>query len=117
MAAAATAAAGPCSAADSIARVLTAAHAFDALGLPAEAAEAISAGADVLLLDNMDDDTMADIIRTHAGECLFEASGNLTAARLKRFPEIGVNVASMGGLIHQATWADLSMKFDRGAAG
>jgi hypothetical protein len=40
MAAAATAAAGPCSAADSIARVLTAAHAFDALGLPAEAAEA-----------------------------------------------------------------------------
>lgn len=83
----------------------------------AEAAEAISAGADVLLLDNMDDDTMADIIRTHAGECLFEASGNLTAARLKRFPEIGVNVASMGGLIHQATWADLSMKFDRGAAG
>ena len=79
----------------------------------AEAAEAIGAGADVVLLDNMDDDTMAGIIRTHAGACLFEASGNLTADRLARFPEIGVNVASIGGLIHQATWADLSMKFDR----
>lgn len=82
----------------------------------AEAAEAVEAGADVILLDNMDDETMAGIITVHAGRCLFEASGNLTAERLARFPEIGVNVASMGGLIHQATWSDLSMKFDRAPA-
>lgn len=78
-----------------------------------EAAEAVAAGADVLLLDNMDDETMAGIIRTHRGACLFEASGNLTAERLVGLPGIGIDVASMGGLIHQATWADLSMKFDR----
>jgi nicotinate-nucleotide pyrophosphorylase (carboxylating) len=78
----------------------------------AQAAEAISAGADVLLLDNMTDAQMAAIISRHSGQCLFEASGNLTAERLAAFPGIGVQVASMGGLIHQSRWADLSMKFD-----
>ncbi len=79
----------------------------------AEAAEAVAAGADVVLLDNMSDAEMAAIVDSHRGRVLFEASGNLTAERLARFPAIGIDVASMGGLIHQARWADLSMKWGR----
>jgi nicotinate-nucleotide pyrophosphorylase (carboxylating) len=76
----------------------------------AQVAEAIEAGADVVMLDNMDDDTMAQIIAQWRGHCLFEASGNLDLQRLPRLVGVGVDVASIGGLIHQARWADLSMK-------
>ena len=77
-----------------------------------QAAEAIDAGADVVLLDNMTDEQMASIVDAHRGRCLFEASGNLDAERIARLPALGIDVASMGGLIHQARWADLSMKWE-----
>lgn len=77
-----------------------------------QADEAVAAGAEVLLLDNMDDSTMARIIDRHRGRALFEASGNMSAARLPAMKALGVDVVSMGGLIHQARWVDLSMRLD-----
>lgn len=76
----------------------------------AELDEAIAAGADVVLLDNMSDDLVRQCVERHRGAALFEVSGNVTAERLPRLAAIGVDVVSVGGLIHQATWADLSMK-------
>jgi nicotinate-nucleotide pyrophosphorylase (carboxylating) len=76
----------------------------------AELDEAVAAGADVVLLDNMDDAMVAVCVARHRGAALFEVSGNVTAARLPALAALGVDVVSVGGLIHQATWADLSMK-------
>ncbi len=75
-----------------------------------EARQAVSAGADVVMLDNMTDDEMAAVIAALGDRVIYEASGNITAERLPRLAEIGVSVVSIGGLIHQARWADLSMK-------
>ena len=72
--------------------------------------EAIEAGADVVMLDNMSDDELKEAIELAAGRVLIEASGNMNAERIKRIQHYGIDVVSMGGLIHQATWADLSMK-------
>lgn len=69
-------------------------------------------GVDVVLLDNMDNDTLAEAVRINQGRALLEASGNMTAERLPALADIGIDIVSIGGLIHQATWADLSMKFD-----
>lgn len=75
-----------------------------------ELEEALRAGADVILLDNMDDDTLRQAVAMAGGKAMLEASGNLTPERLGRLAAIGVGYASMGGLIHQARWADLSMR-------
>lgn len=76
-----------------------------------EAAEvAVEAGADVVMLDNMDDSAVARAIERLRGRALFEVSGNITAERLPRLAALGVDVVSIGGLIHQARWADLSLK-------
>jgi len=83
------------------------------VGSAEQAREAVEAGADVVMLDNMDDDAMAAVIeelRADGARVLFEASGNVTAERLPRLQAIGVDIVSIGGLIHQARWADLSMK-------
>lgn len=74
---------------------------------------AIDAGADVLLLDNMDDPTLQAAIAEARGidsRVILEASGNINPARLARIRDFGLDVASAGGLIHQARWADLSLQ-------
>lgn len=76
----------------------------------AELDEALAAGADVVLLDNMDDATLAAAVARAAGRAKLEASGNMTAERVARIATIGLDFVSMGGLIHQARWADLSMR-------
>ena len=73
---------------------------------------AIEAGADVVMLDNMDDAQLQKAVAIAAGRVLIEASGNMTGERIRRIQHLGIDVVSMGGLIHQATWADLSMKID-----
>jgi len=74
------------------------------------AREAVEAGADVVMLDNMDDTQVAEAIDALRGRALFEVSGNITAERLPKLASLGVDVVSIGGLIHQARWADLSLK-------
>ena len=75
-------------------------------------AEAISAGADIVLLDNMDDRTMAEAVRQSAGRVLLEASGNMTLERLPRVAATGVDFVSMGALTHSARAADISFEIE-----
>ena len=73
--------------------------------------EAIQAGADVVMLDNMTNEQYREAVALNQGRVLIEASGNMDRERILEIQDIGIDVVSMGGLIHQATWADLSMKF------
>jgi nicotinate-nucleotide pyrophosphorylase (carboxylating) len=75
-------------------------------------AEAISAGADIVLLDNMDDATLAEAVRQSAGRVLLEASGNMTLARLPRVAATGVDFVSMGALTHSVRAADISFEIE-----
>ena len=76
--------------------------------------EAITAGADIILLDNMDLATMAEAVRRirAAGRPLLaEASGGLTLERARAVAMTGVDLVSVGGLTHSAPAADLSLEF------
>ncbi len=72
--------------------------------------EAIDAGADIVLLDNMDDPTMAEAVRVAAGRVLLEASGNMTLERLPGVSATGVDLVSMGALTHSARAVDISFE-------
>jgi nicotinate-nucleotide pyrophosphorylase (carboxylating) len=80
----------------------------------AQLEEALAAGADVLLLDNMDDAMLQAAVK-RARELrpgvVLEASGNMTPERIARIRGFGVDLVSAGGLIHQARWVDLSLDF------
>lgn len=76
--------------------------------------EAVAAGADVILLDNMTTPMMAEAvarIRAAAPRCLIEASGGLTLERLREVAETGVDFLSVGALTHSARAMDLSLEF------
>jgi nicotinate-nucleotide pyrophosphorylase (carboxylating) len=75
-----------------------------------ELGQALDAGADDILLDNMGDAMLADAVRISAGRARLEVSGGITPARLPVLRALGVHRVSMGGLIHQARWVDLSMR-------
>lgn len=70
--------------------------------------EAIAAGADLVLLDNMDDAAMAEAVRRAAGRVLLEASGNMTLERLPRVAATGVDFVSMGAVTHSARAVDIA---------
>ena len=72
--------------------------------------DAIDGGADVVLLDNMDDATMAKAVKQAAGRVELEASGNMTLERLPRLAKLGVDYVSMGALTHSARSMDLSLE-------
>ena len=79
----------------------------------AEVELAASTDAEVILLDNFDDDGLrAAVARARALRpgIILEASGNMTPERIARLGGMGLDLVSAGGLIHQATWADLSLK-------
>ncbi|MFH1463960.1 MAG: carboxylating nicotinate-nucleotide diphosphorylase [Pseudomonadota bacterium] len=80
----------------------------------AQAREAIKAGADALLLDNMDDDTLATVVAALTGRVLLEASGGMDVARLERLRARGIHPdqVSIGGLIHQARWVDVALDLE-----
>jgi nicotinate-nucleotide pyrophosphorylase (carboxylating) len=81
----------------------------------AEVEEAARTDAEVILLDNFDDDGLAEVIaaaRAIRPTVILEASGNITPQRVAGMAAKGLDldIVSSGGLIHQARWADLSMK-------
>jgi nicotinate-nucleotide pyrophosphorylase (carboxylating) len=79
----------------------------------AELEEALSAGADVVLLDNMSTAEMAEAVRRAAGRVVLEASGNMTLARLAAVAATGVDLISMGALTHSVKAADISLEWKR----
>ena len=72
--------------------------------------EAVEAGADIIMLDNMDNDTMRQAVALVAGKAETECSGNVTKERLKEIAEIGVDYVSCGALTHSAPIMDVSLK-------
>jgi nicotinate-nucleotide pyrophosphorylase (carboxylating) len=75
--------------------------------------EALAAGADALLLDNMDDGTTAEavkVIRACGRPVFIEASGRMNAQRIPKVAALGVDGISMGALTHGATSVDLSLE-------
>ena len=71
---------------------------------------AMRAGADIVLLDNMDDATMAEAVRRAGGRVVLEASGNMTLERLPRVAATGVDFVSMGAITHSAPAMDISFE-------
>ena len=72
--------------------------------------EALEAGADIIMLDNMDDETMKEAVKMIDGRAETECSGNVTKERLAAIREIGVDYVSSGALTHSAPILDISMK-------
>ena len=78
-----------------------------------EVREALNAGADIIMLDNMDNDTMAQAVSIVDGKALLEASGNLTAERIRSVAELGVDILSIGALTHSVEAFDISMRMKK----
>ncbi|MBR5535984.1 MAG: carboxylating nicotinate-nucleotide diphosphorylase [Clostridia bacterium] len=72
--------------------------------------EAVEAGADIIMLDNMTDDDMREAVKIIDGRALTECSGNVTAENIKRITDIGVDFVSSGALTHSAPILDVSLK-------
>lgn len=72
--------------------------------------EAVNAGADIIMLDNMDNDTMRKAVEIINGRAETECSGNVTKERLKSIAEVGVDFVSCGALTHSAPIMDISLK-------
>ncbi|MGK9475729.1 carboxylating nicotinate-nucleotide diphosphorylase [Melioribacter sp. OK-6-Me] len=75
-----------------------------------EVKEAIEAGVDIIMLDNMTISQMKKAIRLINGKCKTEASGNVDLKRVKKIASIGVDYISIGSLTHSVKAMDLSMK-------
>ena len=77
-----------------------------------EVREAIAAGADVIMLDNMDNEMMREAVGVIAGRAVTEASGNMGDRDLRAVAETGVDVISIGALTHTVRSSDISLKFN-----
>ena len=75
--------------------------------------EALAAHADIIMLDNMGIEQMAEAVRRVAGRAIVEASGNMGDKDLKAVAETGVDLISIGALTHRIHALDISLKFDR----
>ena len=74
------------------------------------ALEAVEAGADIVMLDNMSHDAMKEAVRAIGGRALVEISGNVTAENAARLKDIGADIVSCGALTHSAPILDVSLK-------
>lgn len=72
--------------------------------------EAIDAKADIIMLDNMDNQTMKEAIELIGNKAKTECSGNVTKERLSEIKALGVNYVSCGALTHSAPIMDISLK-------
>ncbi|HIX59321.1 MAG TPA: carboxylating nicotinate-nucleotide diphosphorylase [Candidatus Blautia gallistercoris] len=72
--------------------------------------EALDAGADIIMLDNMSPDMMRKAVEMIGGRAETECSGNVTKENIERLTSIGVDYISSGALTHSAPILDISMK-------
>ncbi len=73
--------------------------------------EALAAGADIVLLDNMDTATVEEAVRRTRGRALLEASGGITLERVSELARAGVDAISVGALTHSTPAADIGLDF------
>ena len=78
-----------------------------------EVREAVDAGADIIMLDNMSLATMQEAVSIIDGRALTEASGNVTLENIKTVAEAGVNIISMGAITHSVKAFDISMRIKK----
>jgi len=71
----------------------------------------LDAGADIIMLDNMPLEKMAEAVKTINGRALTEASGNMGERDLRAVAETGVDFISIGALTHSVKAMDISLKF------
>lgn len=72
--------------------------------------EALDAGADIIMLDNMTPDMMKEAVQMARGRAETECSGNITKENIKKITDIGVDYVSSGALTHSAPILDISLK-------
>jgi nicotinate-nucleotide pyrophosphorylase (carboxylating) len=75
-------------------------------------AEALEAGANAILLDNMTPDQLVQAVREVDGEALTEASGGITLETVRAVAEAGVDLVSVGALTHSAPALDVGLDFE-----
>ena len=78
----------------------------------AEVEEALQAGADIIMLDNMSLDGMCQGVELIAGRALVEASGGVDLERVRDIADTGVDIISVGALTHSVSASDISMLFN-----
>ena len=72
--------------------------------------EAVEAGADIIMLDNMSPEVMREAVKIIDGRAQTECSGNMTRDNIKKIADIGVDFVSSGALTHSAPIMDISLK-------
>jgi nicotinate-nucleotide pyrophosphorylase (carboxylating) len=82
-----------------------------------ELAQALAAGADIVLLDNMDVAAMREAVARTAGRALLEASGGVTLENVAAIAATGVDLISVGALTHSAPALDISLELDLAESG
>lgn len=75
-----------------------------------EVKEAVEAGADIIMLDNMNNEQMAECVKLIDGRTKTEASGNITLDNIASVAKTGVDIISLGALTHSVKAFDISMK-------
>lgn len=78
-----------------------------------ELKEALAAGADIIMLDNMSCDMMKEAVAITSGKVPLEASGNITAENIRQVAETGVDIISLGALTHSVKCFDISMRIEK----
>lgn len=78
-----------------------------------EVREALACGVDVIMLDNMDCETMAEAVKLADGRAKLEASGNITLDNIAEVARTGIDIISLGALTHSVQAFDISMKWKK----
>ncbi len=78
-----------------------------------EVEEAVKAGADIIMLDNMPTELMAEAVKLINGRALVEASGNMDNRDLREVANSGVDMISLGSLTHSVRALDISLRFEK----
>jgi nicotinate-nucleotide pyrophosphorylase (carboxylating) len=79
---------------------------------PIEAAEALKAGADIIMLDNMSIETMRQVVKSVNGRAILEASGGITLDNVRQVASTGVDIISIGALTHSYKALDISLEME-----
>ena len=74
--------------------------------------EALAAGAEAILLDNMDVETVREAVRRAGGKALLEASGGMTIDRVRVYADAGVDLISVGALTHSVRTIDVALEVE-----
>ena len=74
--------------------------------------EALAAGVDVIMLDNMPTERIAEAVRVINGQALVEVSGKVTYEQIETLAGLGVDIISSGALTHSVKAVDISLKFE-----